>query len=200
MQNIFCPQRLSNLPLYPSRWQAGMSLESLKPYILLISFLHVLAMLTAISIQGSGKTLAYGLPILQHLLSQPPPMPGKRRPVRALILAPTRELSLQVSAHLNACLNRQQENTIVDELNGTVLDHEGSSKKGKGNGKKMDAPSTANPPKSPPHVSVAAIVGGMSAQKQRRILDRGVDVLVATPGRLWDIMEEVSYILIFTSV
>ena len=46
----------------------------------------------------------------------------------------------------------------------------------------------------PPHVSVAAIVGGMSAQKQKRILDRGVDVLVATPGRLWDIMQDVSYI------
>ncbi|KAF8186951.1 P-loop containing nucleoside triphosphate hydrolase protein [Mycena galopus ATCC 62051] len=45
-------------------------------------------------------------------------------------------------------------------------------------------------PRSPPLVSVAAIVGGMSAQKQRRILDRGVDVLVATPGRLWDIMED----------
>jgi len=44
---------------------------------------------------------------------------------------------------------------------------------------------------TPPLVSIAAIVGGMSAQKQRRILDRGVDVLVATPGRLWDILEEV---------
>lgn len=44
---------------------------------------------------------------------------------------------------------------------------------------------------APPLVSIAAIVGGMSAQKQRRILDRGVDVLVATPGRLWDILEEV---------
>lgn len=32
----------------------------------------------------------------------------------------------------------------------------------------------------------------MSAQKQRRILDRGVDVLVATPGRLWDLIQEVS--------
>lgn len=32
----------------------------------------------------------------------------------------------------------------------------------------------------------------MSSQKQRRILDRGVDVLVATPGRLWDIIQDVS--------
>ncbi len=48
-------------------------------------------------------------------------------------------------------------------------------------------------PRSPPLVSVAAIVGGMSTQKQRRILERGVDVLVATPGRLWDILEEASH-------
>ena len=45
----------------------------------------------------------------------------------------------------------------------------------------------------PPHVSVAAVVGGMSAQKQKRILDRGVDVLVATPGRLWDMMQDVGH-------
>lgn len=42
-----------------------------------------------------------------------------------------------------------------------------------------------------PLVSVAVLVGGMSAQKQRRILDRGVDILIATPGRLWDTLEEV---------
>jgi len=42
----------------------------------------------------------------------------------------------------------------------------------------------------PPHVSVAAIVGGISAQKQKCILDRGVDVIVATPGRLLDIMQD----------
>jgi NAD-dependent oxidoreductase involved in siderophore biosynthesis len=49
-------------------------------------------------------------------------------------------------------------------------------------------------PKPPPLVSVAAIVGGMSPHKQKRILSRGVDVLVATPGRLWDIMQEVCMI------
>ena len=48
-----------------------------------------------------------------------------------------------------------------------------------------------------PHVSVTAIVGGMSAQKQKRILDRGVDVPVATPGRLLDIMQDVGHICIF---
>jgi ATP-dependent RNA helicase DDX24/MAK5 len=110
--------------------------------------------------QGSGKTLAYGLPILHQLLSSPHTGTSKR-PVRALILAPTRELALQVSSHLNACLND------------------------------INKPSGSNRNKRPPLVSVAAVVGGMSAQKQRRILDRGVDVLVATPGRLWDTIEEV---------
>ncbi|KAJ6487917.1 ATP-dependent RNA helicase [Mycena sanguinolenta] len=116
---------------------------------------------------GSGKTLAYGLPILQRLLSCARPSKAKRK-LGALILAPTRELALQVSSHLNACLN------IVDPTDSKTK-------------KKAEEPTV---PRSPPLVSVAAIVGGMSSQKQRRILDRGVDVLVATPGRLWDIMED----------
>lgn len=45
--------------------------------------------------------------------------------------------------------------------------------------------------KPPPPVSIAAVVGGMSSQKQKRILERGLDVLIATPGRLWDIIQEV---------
>ncbi|KAF5314780.1 hypothetical protein D9611_007158 [Ephemerocybe angulata] len=110
---------------------------------------------------GSGKTLAYGLPILQHLLSQKRPSPKKRRPLRALIIAPTRELALQVTQHLDDLLKA---------------------------GEPAQAQGSTTQKKPPPHVSVAAIVGGMSAQKQRRILDRGVDVLVATPGRLWDII------------
>lgn len=71
----------------------------------------------------------------------------------------------------------------------------GSSKalrKSKGKEKVKPEGPDAGQKKSPPHVSVAAIVGGMSPQKQRRILERGIDVLVATPGRLWDIMEDVS--------
>lgn len=34
----------------------------------------------------------------------------------------------------------------------------------------------------------------MAAQKQRRLIDRGVDIVVATPGRLWDLLEEVRLI------
>ncbi|KAJ7740008.1 ATP-dependent RNA helicase [Mycena maculata] len=119
---------------------------------------------------GSGKTLAYGLPILHRLLACGRPSSKVKRQLGALILAPTRELALQVSSHLNACLN------AVGDI---------EFKKGKA--KQTDKPAET---RSPPLVSVAAIVGGMSSQKQRRILDRGVDVLVATPGRLWDIMED----------
>jgi ATP-dependent RNA helicase DDX24/MAK5 len=141
-------------------------------------------------LQGSGKTLAYGLPILHHLLTSitcskdsnfakpvpiTPPASGIRRPLQALILAPTRELALQVSEHLNACLEEVffSQRTAVDE--------------GKAS-QDIEVPKV----KPTPAVSVAAIVGGMSAQKQRRILARGADVLVATPGRFWDLCGEVS--------
>jgi ATP-dependent RNA helicase DDX24/MAK5 len=92
---------------------------------------------------------------------------------------------LQVSSHLNAYLNYVESNELEPK----------TTREGKGKGRAKESKShettASNLQKGPPHVSVAAIVGGMSTQKQRRILDRGVDVLVATPGRLWDIMEEV---------
>ena len=118
-----------------------------------------------------------------------------KRPVRALVLAPTRELALQVSSHLNSCLNTTSGPSGVKE---EEPDHDAllkskddgaSNNKGK---KKAVSPLATSKPRGPPLVSVTAIVGGMSAQKQRRILDRGVDVLVATPGRLWDILQEVN--------
>jgi ATP-dependent RNA helicase DDX24/MAK5 len=86
-----------------------------------------------------------------------------KRSLKALILAPTRELALQISEHLNACLKTEESGLA----------------------------SVEGPSKAPPLVSVAAIVGGMSSQKQRRLLDRGLDILIATPGRLWDLIEEV---------
>ena len=94
-----------------------------------------------------------------------------------MVLAPTRELALQVSSHINSLLTLS-----IESKDPTLTDKDVAIQ-----------PKLKNPP---PHVSVAAIVGGMSAQKQKRILDRGVDVLVATPGRLWDIMQEVGHIYI----
>ncbi len=92
---------------------------------------------------GTGKTAAFALPMLQ-LLSE-----GGRRAapntVRALILAPTRELAAQVAESFNTY----------------------------GRGLKL---------------SVAVIFGGVNQRPQVAALHRGVDILVATPGRLVDLM------------
>lgn len=76
------------------------------------------------------------------------------------------------------------------EVEGEVVPEEESSSKSKPKqkgGKKAPVKS-----KQPPLVSIVSIVGGLSVQKQRRLLTRGCDILVATPGRLWDLCQEVS--------
>jgi len=87
---------------------------------------------------GSGKTLAFLLPIIQRL--------GEPGPARALVLAPTRELALQIEA----------------------------------NAKIFGRPS---------RLRTVAVVGGESLPKQIKALRAGVDILVATPGRLNDLIE-----------
>ncbi|MCY4062126.1 MAG: DEAD/DEAH box helicase [Chloroflexi bacterium] len=91
---------------------------------------------------GSGKTAAFALPIVQML----DPVSGRRR-IRALVLAPTRELAAQ-----------------IDEEFGKFC---------------RDA--------SLRHV---AIFGGVGQQPQVDALRRGVDIVVATPGRLQDLMNQ----------
>ena len=93
---------------------------------------------------GTGKTLAFGLPLIQALFE----MPGKPAPksAKALILAPTRELVNQIADNLRRFTD------------GTVL-------------------------------RVVTVVGGQSFVRQIRALGRGTDILVATPGRLIDLME-----------
>lgn len=93
---------------------------------------------------GTGKTAAFALPILQ-LLNKNRPEGGKKRPIRALILTPTRELALQI-----------QENFVAY-------------------GKKLALRS-------------CVIFGGVGQQPQVEQLKRGVDILVATPGRLNDLI------------
>jgi ATP-dependent RNA helicase RhlE len=92
---------------------------------------------------GTGKTAGFTLPLLQRLVANPLPPQGNRRPVRALILTPTRELAAQV----------------------------GESVKNYGR---------YVPVKS------AIIFGGVSINPQIDTLRRGVDILIATPGRLLD--------------
>ncbi|WP_394839313.1 DEAD/DEAH box helicase [Pendulispora rubella] len=51
---------------------------------------------------GTGKTAAFVLPILQQLAAQPPPShPPARRPIRALVLTPTRELAAQIAERVS---------------------------------------------------------------------------------------------------
>jgi ATP-dependent RNA helicase RhlE len=92
---------------------------------------------------GTGKTAAFALPILQ-LLHQ---SPGNRKGLKALILAPTRELAIQIG--------------------------ESFSDYGKGLG-----------------VRHTVIFGGVSQLNQTQALGRGIDVLIATPGRLLDLMNQ----------
>lgn len=95
---------------------------------------------------GTGKTAAFTLPVL-HRLIQEPKAQGKRRPIRALILASTRELASQI---------RESVSTY---------------------GAYTSLRSTA-------------IFGGVSQGPQEKALAHGVDILVATPGRLLDLMQQ----------
>jgi ATP-dependent RNA helicase RhlE len=101
---------------------------------------------------GTGKTAAFALPILQRLSSGRPAPAAHGRPIRALILTPTRELASQIVESFQAY----------------------------GRFTKL---------------SVAVVFGGVGQNAQEQSLRRGVDVLVATPGRLLDLMSQgfVSY-------
>jgi ATP-dependent RNA helicase RhlE len=92
---------------------------------------------------GTGKTAAFSLPILQRLGA---PATG-RRPIRALVVTPTRELAAQVGDSMRTYGEHLP-------LRGTV------------------------------------IFGGVSQMRQVEALRRGIDILVATPGRLLDLIDQ----------
>lgn len=94
----------------------------------------------ALAQTGTGKTAAYGLPVLQKI-------DASRTDTQALILSPTRELCLQ----------------IADDLESYS--------------------------KYLPGVRVLPVYGGTNIETQIRALKRGIQVIVATPGRLIDLME-----------
>ena len=95
----------------------------------------------ACAMTGSGKTVAFLLPVLNQLLASP------RRGTRALILTPTRELAAQ----------------ILEELNQLAV----------------HTPLTA-----------AAVYGGVGMGPQEHAFRSGVDIIVATPGRLLDHLKQ----------
>ncbi len=94
---------------------------------------------------GSGKTLAFALPLLQQHVLQPR-QTNFRRPIRSLILVPTRELAVQVGAVL------------------TQLAY-------------------------PLNLKLAVVFGGVSINPQMMDLRGGADIVVATPGRLLDLID-----------
>ena len=94
----------------------------------------------ALAQTGTGKTAAYGLPVLQKIDT-------KVQDVQAVILSPTRELCLQIADDL------KEYSKYIDGLH------------------------------------VLAVYGGASIEPQIRQLKRGVQVIVATPGRLVDLIE-----------
>ncbi len=93
---------------------------------------------------GTGKTAAFGLPLLAKLME----LRGKPDPktVRSLILAPTRELAGQIR------------DALIPLVAGTPI-------------------------------KVGIVVGGVGISPQIKRLERGIDVLVATPGRLLDLLD-----------
>lgn len=95
---------------------------------------------------GTGKTAAFSIPVLQNIAKSKGNTKGGR-PIRALILAPTRELAIQIDESIT------------------------------GYGKNMDIRNTV-------------IFGGVSQNPQVRTLKAGVDILVATPGRLIDLVNQ----------
>ena len=94
---------------------------------------------------GTGKTAAFGIPILNHLLKENNTV--VKRKIKALVVTPTRELAIQIAESFKAYGQ-------FTNLRNTV------------------------------------IFGGVKQSKQVASLQQGVDILVATPGRLLDLMNQ----------
>jgi ATP-dependent RNA helicase RhlE len=101
---------------------------------------------------GTGKTLAFGVPLVAQMLERAEPKRPRPKTVRGLVLAPTRELANQIAAQLQKLTNYTPVNTYV-------------------------------------------VVGGQNIQTQINKLKKGTDLLVATPGRLIDLMDRRALIL-----
>ena len=101
--------------------------------------------LIALAQTGTGKTAAYGLPLLQRLVPTAQP--------QAIVLSPTRELCLQIADDLEAFARYL------------------------------------------PQVRILPVYGGTDFMPQLRALRQGVDIIVATPGRLIDLMQRGAAVL-----
>ncbi len=96
---------------------------------------------------GTGKTAAFAIPILQKIYLEKLENKETKKVIKALVLAPTRELALQIYDNFI-------EYSKYINVNATV------------------------------------VYGGIKQARQTRDLQRGVDILVATPGRLLDLIQQ----------
>ncbi len=92
---------------------------------------------------GTGKTAAFALPILHHLINEK--SNNSKTKIRVLVVTPTRELAIQIGENF----------TVYSKYN---------------------------------NIKNTVIFGGVKQATQTNALSRGVDILVATPGRLLDLM------------
>ncbi len=95
---------------------------------------------------GTGKTAAFAIPILQNLYLDKQ-VSNNKRDIKALVLAPTRELALQIHDNFKEYSRNLDLRTTV-------------------------------------------IYGGVPQSKQVKAINRGVDILIATPGRLLDLIQQ----------
>ncbi len=96
---------------------------------------------------GTGKTAAFAIPIIQHIMNDAANETGKKK-IKALVVTPTRELAIQIA------------DNFIDYT------------------------------KYARSISTTVIFGGVKQGKQTARLAKGVDVLVATPGRLLDLINQ----------
>lgn len=133
----------------------------------------------ALAQTGSGKTLAYALPILQRVLDARSSLfeGDEERPLQALVVLPTRELAMQVYEVFQKLV-----------LASIASDNDEG-------------------PKQTPWVRIAPVLGGMSEERQWRLLrgrkgaesqqgdgSKDAEIVIATVGRLWELCKSDDYL------
>jgi ATP-dependent RNA helicase RhlE len=95
---------------------------------------------------GTGKTAAFAIPIIQHLIHGQEESKGQKR-IKALVITPTRELAIQIGENFsNYAKYTNIKNTVI--------------------------------------------FGGVNQKSQTNKIEQGIDILIATPGRLLDLMNQ----------
>ena len=106
---------------------------------------------------GTGKTAAFLITIINRLLTEPPKKGRKQNNPRAIIIAPTRELAIQISDDAKKLVRHTD-------------------------------------------LKLHTVYGGVDYEKQLNAFEKGVDILVGTPGRLIDYLKKRAYSLSLTEM